>query len=140
MLIKPYVARSTKFVSSKKEEVDGLRNQKDDVQVSVARPWLRQSSLTAWGSGSVEVDQLPLSKKQYLELAELLVFQIYLPGYGFARAQRAITEELPLGEKLRKKFKDRLLTHRNQVVAYVQVCNGESAQLKQAPEEENKQS
>lgn len=88
------------------------------------QPWLR-------GTAAKVDAHLPLTKAQFIQLCELLVFHVCLPQ-SFNLALETI-DKLPLGDQLRLVYKSRLRDHRNKAAAYVEVVNGRKLCLK--PEE-----
>ena len=71
---------------------------------------------------------MPLASHEYYTLVELIIFQIELPLYGMARA-KATLQQMPLTNRVRDKFSERLTQIRNLVVADVQLTNGEDLSM-----------
>jgi hypothetical protein len=67
---------------------------------------------------------LPLSKCEYYELLELLVFFIWLPSKGYDETMREL-KELPMPKELRTAFEGRLADIRNTAVADLKITNAE---------------
>ena len=83
---------------------------------------------------------MPLASHDYYTLVELIIFQIELPLYGMARA-KATLQQMPLTNRVRDRFSERLTQIRNLVVADVQLTNGEDLSMLGEPnkdEEETK--
>lgn len=78
------------------------------------------------GSGgfSVNAKDLPLSKNEYYELLELLVFFIWLPSKGYDVTMREL-RDLPMPKELRSAFESRLGDIRNTAVADLKITNAE---------------
>lgn len=78
------------------------------------------------GSGSFDINakDLPLSKDEYYELMELLVFYVMLPNRGFEGTMSSM-KELPMPKDLRKTFEVRLVDLRNTAVADLKITNAE---------------
>lgn len=57
------------------------------------------------GSGgfSINAKDLPLSKNEYYQLLELLVFYIWLPSKGYEETMREL-REIPMPKELRTAF------------------------------------
>lgn len=99
------------------------------------RPWLRGQAAKTFNlhgdSVKTTSDDLPLSNCQYYELMELLIFHIHLPHLGMAQTLHILKNELPMHGKIKQQFIDRLGQIRNQVVADVQLTNGQEIQYKE---------
>lgn len=78
------------------------------------------------GSGgfSVNAKDLPLSKQEYYQLLELLVFFVWLPSKGYDETMREL-RELPMPKDLRTAFEQRLGDIRNTAVADLKITNAE---------------
>mmetsp|Transcript_1010 Transcript_1010/g.1819 ORF Transcript_1010/g.1819 Transcript_1010/m.1819 type:complete len:191 (-) Transcript_1010:16-588(-) len=88
------------------------------------KPWMRGVGSRQFNQqAQVSTDQLSLSKSQYYELLELLVFNILLPARGMAHTLKAIQFELPMRQSVREQFIERLTIIRNQIVADVKLTN-----------------
>ena len=87
---------------------------------------MRKGGTRLMGSGgfSVNAKDLPLSKSEYYELLELLVFFIWLPSKGYEETTREI-RDLPMPKELRAAFENRLIDIRNTAVADLKITNAE---------------
>ena len=79
---------------------------------------MRKPGFGGFGSSSLAsaARDLPLSKQEYYDLLELLVFYILLPSKGFTETKRQM-QTLPMPKKVREAFEQRLVDMRNTVVA-----------------------
>mmetsp|Transcript_13649 Transcript_13649/g.21369 ORF Transcript_13649/g.21369 Transcript_13649/m.21369 type:complete len:199 (-) Transcript_13649:166-762(-) len=155
-LIKPYIAKSGKFLSDEepKQETEGpdllsQQKQADDsaAPVSNPRPWITGTASKQfkpsigkfnsqnWKSG----DELPLSKEQYYELLEIQVFNVLLPWKGLTETLRYLQKEVPMKHEIREQFKRRLARIRNSVVADVALTNNMEIEAFQSKLNEEKQ-
>lgn len=78
------------------------------------------------GSGGLGMNarDLPLTKSEYYELLELLIFYIMLPSKGFSQT---VTEmkDLPMPKEARLAFEQRLIDLRNTAVADLKISSAE---------------
>ena len=88
---------------------------------------MRRTGFGMMGSSSFGANtrDLPLSKEEYYELLELLVFYILIPSKGFEGALLELNK-LPMTKDMKKLFKKRLTEIRNTAIADLKITNHES--------------
>lgn len=72
-----------------------------------------------------------MSKQEYYELLELLIFFATLPDIGFKETKKLV-KQLPMPKKLQLSFLTRLTDIRNTIVADVKLTNEEKILIKQS--------
>lgn len=106
-LIKPYILKSN-YLLQTQPKVDEPSKETDSIQ----KPWLRGQASRNFGA-KVDSDKLPLSRSQYYELLEMLVFQVQLPWKGMASALSLVQVDLPMASHIKTQFVRRLTLIRN---------------------------
>eukprot|EP00347_Sterkiella_histriomuscorum_P001446 403372009 len=139
-LIKNYISQSTRLDEEKLKkdnDINSSQNQKDVVgtqNMSSQGSYYQNlfggmRKFNNYSSSSSSSKDLPLTKSQFYELLELLIFNITLPDKGMKQTVQLL-QELPMPKHIKEAFGERLIEIRNMVVAEIKLSNEEELMLR----------
>lgn len=141
-LLRNYIFQSTRLGEEKSKGSSNAadKEKQNDYYKGMFGGMKRHTMLGSGGLG-VNAKDLPLSKVEYYELLEVLIFYIMLPSKGFSHTVSEM-KDLPMPKEARQAFEKRLIDLRNTAVADLKISSAERLislnsvpSLKKAPED-----